>query len=45
MALRNKVESEKHVRDTRRVKRRNKNDSVFAWPYGLRENAENALLL
>ena len=30
-------------RDIREVKRRNRNESVFTRPYGLRENAETAI--
>ena len=41
---RNKVKEEEHLRDLRGVKRRNRNENVFARPSGLRENAETAIL-
>ena len=41
--LRNKVKEEKHLRDLRGFKRRNRNENVFARPNGLRENAETAI--
>ena len=43
LALRNKVEWEKHLRDIRGVKRRDINQNVFARPNGLRENPEAAI--
>ena len=43
LALRNKVKEEEHSRNTRWVKRRNRNENVFARPSGLRENAETAI--
>ena len=43
LALRNKVKEEQHLRDLRGVKRRNRNENVFARPNGLRENAETAI--
>ena len=43
LALRNKVKEEEHLRDLRGVKRRNRNENVFARPNGLRENAETAI--
>ena len=43
LALRNKVKEEEHLRDLRAVKRRNRNENVFARPSGLRENAETAI--
>ena len=42
-ALRNKVKSEKHVRDIRGIKRRDTTENVFARPNGLREKAETAI--
>ena len=43
LALRNKVKSEKRSRDIRGIKRRGRNENVFARPDGLRENAETAI--
>ena len=43
LALRNKVKEEEHLRDLRGVKRRNRNENVFARPNGLRKNAETAI--
>ena len=43
LALRNKVKEAEHLRDLRGVKRRNRNENVFARPNGLRENAETAI--
>ena len=34
------MKEEEHLRDVRRVNRRNSNESVFARPNGLRENSE-----
>ena len=42
LALR-KVEGGKHFRDIREVARRNWTENAFAWPNGLRENAETAV--
>ena len=43
LALRNKVKSGKHLVDKRGVKQRDGNESVFAQPHGLRENAETSI--
>ena len=43
LALRNKVKEEEQLRDVRTVKRKNRNENVFARPNGLRENAETAI--
>ena len=43
LALRNKVKEEEHFRDLRGVKRRHRNEDVFARPNGLRQNAETAI--
>ena len=43
LAVRNKVKEEEHSRDFREVKRRNRNENVFARPNGRRENAETAI--
>ena len=43
LALRNKVKEEEHLRDLRGVKRRNRNENVFARPNRLRESAETAI--
>ena len=45
LTLRNKVKSEKHLRDTRGVKQRDRNENVFARPDGLRENAEAVIFV
>ena len=37
------MKEEEHLRDVRRVKRRNRNENVSARPNGLRENAETAI--
>ena len=43
LALRNKVESEKHLGDIRGIEGSDRNEDVFARPNGLRENAETVL--
>ena len=43
LALRNKVKDEEDLRDLREVKRRNRNENVFARPNRLRENPETAI--
>ena len=43
LALRNKVKEE-HLKRFTGVKRRDRNENVFARPNGLRENAETAIL-
>ena len=43
LAPRNKVKEEEHLRDLLEVKRRHRNENVFARPNGLRENAETAI--
>ena len=43
LALRNKVKSVTHSRDIRGIKRRDRNENVFARPIGRRENAETAI--
>ena len=43
LALRNKVEEEEHLRYLWGVKRRNRNENVFARPNGIREKAETAI--
>ena len=43
LALRNKAKAEEHFRDLRGVKRRNRNDNVFARPDGRRANAETTI--
>ena len=37
------MKEEEHLRDIRGVKRRKRNENVFARPDGLRENAETAI--
>ena len=37
------MKEEEHLRDLRGVKRRNRNENVFARPDGLRANAETAI--
>ena len=43
LALRNKVNSEKHLRYIRGIKRRDTHENLLARPTGLRENAETAI--
>ena len=45
LALRKKVKEAEHLRDLRGVKRRNRNEKVFARPGGLQENAETAIFV
>ena len=43
LAPRNKVKEEEHLRDLLEVKRRHRNENVFARPNGLRESAQTAI--
>ena len=43
LALRNEVKEEERFRDLRGVKRRYRNENVFALPNGSRENGETAI--
>ena len=43
LALRNKEQEEEHLKIYGGVKRRNRDENMFARPNGLRENAETAI--